>query len=1406
MKKLLIGLLVVGFLAFAILPLTQVSAADPIKQEMVELRTQTSKTYYLGGNKYSMDIKVGSVHYKENPGDTIGAWKEINNQFVPAVAPWNWQMTQDGYKTYVLNNFTAGQVLKFESQGSTVAFQPMGLLWSNTLNQLQQISMPQNVSPTMTNTPVELLPGMLGAVGTIRWNNAYGAGRDFSWTNTPGKLNKVLQLSAKPPAPPQYIIDGGNPVLKLDFIFAPSLDLDIYVDGRLWDKSSKKQTVNTIEFKKNGETFWVFCPIKYWGSDPNPASLTNEGIGVTELKKSGNSLYVSALVPYDWLQTAVYPVFIDPTLEVQVGASADDAFEIEDTGAIDLTSTIIYIWSNTTAANRYWGGFRFVSAEFPTLGTTIDVAYLKGYVQSTSYDDVNFNIHFEELAAPAAFTTDAGNITARDRTEASVAWIADGIGAGWKNSPSLCGVGSPAQELFDAYSPTAIVVIVRPNADVAKQLRIFSQDQAPNNLGAILHLEWTVATAPPTNFVASDNRTGEVRCTWTKSVGATKYQLYRDAAPVGAELGDVDTTDDATAAAPTITPGNAVASDGTSTAHIALNIAGESANDGTTYSYTVRAWIAATGWSGDSNADNGKRIPGALTYQWWRSANDGDAGYGVLGGATTEAHNDATAPAPTITAGNAVATDGVHTDKVSLSLAGTSSNDGAGRWYYCVLDATGCAQQTTGHNRGYRDSGALGYQWQVDRGAGWGNIAGAVNATYDDGAAPAGTVTPGVASASDGTSEAHSVLSLAGEGINDGATNNYRCALTAPDAAGQTSGANTGFRRPVNLTYQWYRSVADVDGGYVLTGGATTDPYNDAGFPANGDGRWVYCEVNATGAVAADSTHDRGFRAVAPTATSVGCSGFGRDWAIVNATVDTLGLPASVTEVGFDYGLDDTYGDSSTKTGTWAANDEFWVKLTNLTAGTVYHARAKAWNGVWGYGADFVFSTEGSPTLYEYLNTLGDAAGTDIYAGNWSYMQFTVGTVAHSLDFANIYVIRTGAAPGDAVLSIRHADVANKPTGTDLDIMTLDADLFSVALDWVKFDFPDNITLEAGESYALVLRCPNGTVANYLEWQWDAGGSLANAIAGKTTDSGITWTAEATADHLFEVWGEPVFEVVGAKVFTGYRETGDWLVVFTYRNYFTPYYGTSICRDNFYVRLLDDTTVIAQIGCPAWGYRPGSFYISKALANGMEWGVTDYKVRLYGDFGANPYSDYNIAAADWGGAVDPFLDAWVIQAANIIGDDLGIALTETIADKGEVLNAMGHIWFSIGIPYLNEIRPELFEQVSQKPPYEEEDYTHELQGETDWEERVGTQIAATLTSAGDLIGLDGDEFGGVITFIAFILVVSLLTLGGHLVIGLGVGYPILLAGAWFGLLSWVIVGVITFLAVAIFVYKVWLVR
>lgn len=182
-----------------------------------------------------------------------------------------------------------------------------------------------------------------------------------------------------------------------------------------------------------------------------------------------------------------------------------------------------------------------------------------------------------------------------------------------------------------------------------------------------------VVQDPPTNVQATNGvHTDKVVITWTKSDGATDYQVYRDGTPLG-WLGDVATYDDTGAAAPTITPGTATASKGTYEEHVALSLSGQSANNGTIHNYKVRAINGSE--SGDSETNTGYRGHDTLTYQWQRSALDSDADYSNISGATTASYNDTGAP-----------------------------ENGDGRYYKCVEDATGATQQTSSVNRGYRYS------------------------------------------------------------------------------------------------------------------------------------------------------------------------------------------------------------------------------------------------------------------------------------------------------------------------------------------------------------------------------------------------------------------------------------------------------------------------------------------------------------------------------------------------------------------------------------------------------------------------------------------------------------------------------------------------------------------------------
>jgi len=466
--------------------------------EMVEKRTRNSKTHYLGGASYAWDGTIGSIHYEEKD-----EWLEIDNVFEPANAPWDWQMLKAGYHIRVKEDFTAGQIIEFEKQGETVQFQPMALEWTNDNGMIQPIAMPHKVTPTITNPEVDLLPavGMPSHQGTIRWNNAYGEALDFEWVCSSTRLIKHLIVNQPEslPKPEKYILDGGNPVLRLNLIFDLSRNIDCFVNTResveepsrveKWDSKTKKQTFDAIEFRKDGEALWGFMPLRYWDSKEGEE---NDGQSIATLEKQGDKLYISIRVPYDWLQGAIYPVFIDTDVDEQVGASRDDGFRWNNT---------IYPTNTAHSVGQHSGGsigdawMRFDGITMAQ-GSTIDVAYISLREYGSAGTPLT-KIYAEDANDPDAPTSDAEFDTdIANKTTAGVDWDGDPGADGYHNSPSIISVISELTTSY-TYSNQAILILHLDDGSAAGEVNTsLSWDFSDHSLAPKLHIEYTEG-APP---------------------------------------------------------------------------------------------------------------------------------------------------------------------------------------------------------------------------------------------------------------------------------------------------------------------------------------------------------------------------------------------------------------------------------------------------------------------------------------------------------------------------------------------------------------------------------------------------------------------------------------------------------------------------------------------------------------------------------------------------------------------------------------------------------------------------------------------------------------------------------------------------------------------------------------------
>ena len=442
-----------------------------------------------------------------------------------------------------------------------------------------------------------------------------------------------------------------------------------------------------------------------------------------------------------------------------------------------------------------------------------------------------------------------------------------------------------------------------------------------------------------------------------------------------------------------------------------------------------------------------------------------------------------------------------------------------------------------------------------------------------------------------------------------------------------------------------------------------------------------------------------------------------------------------------------------------------------------------------------------SPTLKESLTVGGDADSTEIWGANFEAMQFTSNATAHTVTSIYVMLKRTGS-PGTVKVALRNAAAGVPSETNDLGYATLDGNDLGTGYSWREVQITTDVVLLASTQYAIVVSAEDGGVADYVEWQVDSGGGLANAVATISTDNGITWAAEtpATADALFQIFGETVLNVVDAKVFQGYLEDDDLLFCIEYYNTYPPYYDSNLDpRSYFQIQLLglDHATVLAASPLMAWGEAPGSIYLSAASATAITVGGA-YRIQVIGTFSPYPVDYHDLTPADWGGGSDlTHLDSWLISTAKSIQNFYGYTgsnvLWQNVTNQGEVLTDAGGALFTIAIPGIATVRPNKFLITQTNPQFSAgtANNVYDTAG-GDYRAMLGDEIADDLDSWGDLFNIDGNVMGGWLIGIA----AALAALVGVIMGGMGgvgvfvvVSMPILFIGTYTHLLGvqWVLV-------------------
>lgn len=282
-------------------------------------------------------------------------------------------------------------------------------------------------------------------------------------------------------------------------------------------------------------------------------------------------------------------------------------------------------------------------------------------------------------------------------------------------------------------------------------------------------------------------------------------------------------------------------------------------------------------------------------------------------------------------------------------------------------------------------------------------------------------------------------------------------------------------------------------------------------------------------------------------------------------------------------------------------------------------------------------------------------------------------------------------------------------------------------------------------------------------------------------------------------------EVEGANVFSGYLESGDWLVTICYEVDNATYNMTRDSKSVRQWRLLsaDYNTTYAQVPLQAWGYKPGSIYLSAASVAALEWG-TNYTVSLHDTVNDAEVCNYTLEMADWRGTSMSQLDDWCIMMAYAMEAYYADTYVASTAVQGLVLNEEVMAAFVIGIPYLDEIRPGLFQVTTSTVTYTEDDHGDSyIAGLDDWSVAVGPYIAGMLNDSGGIVNLTGDQAGRVTLLGAYAALAAVAIPVGGGPAGLIFGLPLVFLGVYLRLVDVALLGVGIFVATFLWVWHFW---
>lgn len=243
-------------------------------------------------------------------------------------------------------------------------------------------------------------------------------------------------------------------------------------------------------------------------------------------------------------------------------------------------------------------------------------------------------------------------------------------------------------------------------------------------------------------------------------------------------------------------------------------------------------------------------VPGALGYHVYRDGQRLTGGQGIVGSSYVDASAPAATaswPAPTI--GSATSNQ---TERVTLTWTPPSRPLGPIVSYTVrAVNAAGEGPESSAAEGRRAGLALVGYEVECTVGGVATTVAtGGVGTSWQHATAPAGVISGGTISASQGTHRGFVRLSQAGATTSPGVLVAYRVrGLLEGGAKTPFSGVTSGRRVVGALTTTWQRSTGATATGFAaIPGGVAVVGFDDVAAPSSGEMRWYQAMLIAAGA------------------------------------------------------------------------------------------------------------------------------------------------------------------------------------------------------------------------------------------------------------------------------------------------------------------------------------------------------------------------------------------------------------------------------------------------------------------------------------------------------------------------------------------------------------------------------